>query len=720
MKARYFTLLLLLPVIFANHCKILSSGKYNVILIVPDALRARQLPIHGYSKIKTPNIDALAEESVDFKNCFVKRATTYTSFSNLFSGLLFPRDGLLGGEKTMAEFFREKGYRTMGVVSSSILWSSEYQEKGRVKNQFYRGFDDYFQDASLKKYPYCRKNEPTTKDILNWLETHKKDSQPFFLFAHYMDPHAPYKPSYDGEIEKIDSELGQVIGKLKELNLYENSIIIFTSDHGESLGDPVIDHGSPQGHGWITYNEQHHIPLLIKFPKNRYVKSVTQIVRNMDILPTLLDYLGFSYKQENFDGKSLLPVIKEGKDLELSAFLQSNSNRICPEGQYAIIFSYKDDFFKFIRGGYSKQIRELYNISTDMGERNNLIADSRYNKVLNKAIYLIRDFERKARSQIMLKKNEKTIDNPEEIKRLRALGYLEAGAPSQKTRANQFLMERDLYPIGFLKYHSFIREPMWGRYGALDPYFPVKITSAGQNRLYIIGNRNNELFTYRLNERWPVRVSGIEGVRDFAFDAKGKRLLLLSEEIIRSLDPVTSTIKEFKVQSSDQPGSRRFIYVDDNGNIYLLNLNNVLKLDNKGMVLKRYPFNVESSNLFSVDKKENIYFTEKNKILTYNNQDRFLTSVSVRNGLQDIEISAIFLDEENRIWVLEQNACTIHIFEKGNKITSFSYNNHRMRQRWKPIPTRHLYLNRDKVFITDKWEGIFVYKITLLERRKSG
>lgn len=710
MKLRYIAFLLLLLVVFTHSCKFSSTKKYNIILIIPDALRARQLPYYGYPAIETPMIDAFAKESVRFEQCYVKRANTYSSFSNLFSGLEFPKDGLLAGEKTMAEFFKEEGYRTMGVVSSSILWSSE-QEKGRIKNQFSRGFDDYFQDTSLKKYPYCRKNEPTTKDILDWLEANKKSKTPFFLFAHYMDPHAPYKPSYDGEIEKIDSEFGKVIAKLKELKIYEDSIVIFTSDHGESLGDPVSDHGSPQGHGWIPYNEQHRVPLFIKFPGNKYAESIRQIVRNIDILPTLLDYTGISFEADMFDGKSLCPAIADGEDLKLVSFFHSGSNRVSPESQFAIVFPFKEQLFKFIRGGFSRQIRELYNLSLDPGERNNLVGDARFNKIRDKAVFLIRDYEKRARSQIVNKKKEKVIENPERIEALKALGYIGAGVPSLETRVNRFLMEQDIYPIGALKYHSFIRDPMWGRYGAMDPFFPTKITAAGDDRFYIIGNRDNELYSYKSTERFPERVEEIDGVRDFSFDVKGKRLLLLGKDTIRSLTAAASAGKGFKPDLRKPMSSCHSIYTDNKGNIYLFDKNEVLKLSGRGSVLKRYPLSVDSSNLFAVDKEGNVYAAGKDRISSYDSRGRLLSSFVLSKQAEDVVISAIAVDDKKRTWVLERNSCTVHVFEKGKKMVSFSYNNHRMRRRWKPVPTRHLYVDRDKVFIIDKWEGIFVYKI---------
>ena len=250
----------------------------NIILLVPDALRAKQLPCYGYQKIKTRTIDNLAKNGVIFENCFVKRPGTQVSFSNLFSGSWDVSTGLKKSEETLAQYLKEKGYYTVGFVSSRILWSPEYYEKSFQKNEFNRGFDEYIQDISLKKFPYHRKSKDTTKDILMWLEKNKDKNLPFFLFAHYMDPHSPHKPSYDAQIELIDKEIGKVIKTLKKLSLYDNSLIIFTSDHGESLGDPVADHASPLGHGWFIYLEQVQVPLIIKFPKNKYIKSVSQIV----------------------------------------------------------------------------------------------------------------------------------------------------------------------------------------------------------------------------------------------------------------------------------------------------------------------------------------------------------------------------------------------------------------------------------------------------------
>jgi arylsulfatase A-like enzyme len=125
-----------------------------------------------------------------------------------------------------------------------------------------------------------------------------------------MDPHYPHNPSYDAQIEIIDNELEKIVSKLKQLFLYEKSLIIFTSDHGETLGE----HNTPVGHGWLLYKEEFNVPLIIKFPKNKYQKKIDHIVRNIDKLPTILDYVGTKSKIKK-DGVSLLPMIKKIKIL---------------------------------------------------------------------------------------------------------------------------------------------------------------------------------------------------------------------------------------------------------------------------------------------------------------------------------------------------------------------------------------------------------------------
>jgi len=162
-------ILLILFVSFTFSCQKMSKKKPNIILIIPDALRANQLPCYGYKKIETVTIDDLAKNSVIFQNCFVRTPGTQRSFSDLFTGSWPASSGLKNNEKTLAQYLKEHGYNTVGFISSRVLMAPEYHERTRKRNEFNRGIDEYVQDAMLEKPPYRRNSEDTTADIINWL-----------------------------------------------------------------------------------------------------------------------------------------------------------------------------------------------------------------------------------------------------------------------------------------------------------------------------------------------------------------------------------------------------------------------------------------------------------------------------------------------------------------------------------------------------------------------
>src|SRR5205823_9742971 len=109
----------------------------------------------------------------------------------------------------------------------------------------------------------------------------------FFFFFHIYEPHAPYDPSYDGEIAKSDEIVGRLLARLKSLGIYDRALIIFLSDHGEGLWD----HGEDQ-HGILLYRESLQVPLMIKLPQSeRMSQSISRPVQLADLFPTLLDLM---------------------------------------------------------------------------------------------------------------------------------------------------------------------------------------------------------------------------------------------------------------------------------------------------------------------------------------------------------------------------------------------------------------------------------------------
>lgn len=706
-KLRFLCLIAFIQIIFilVVSCEF-KKLKPNIILIVPDALRAKQLPDYGYKDILTPNIDKLVKDSVTFKRFFVRTPMTTASFSCLFSGLLFPSSGLMEGEKTLAQHLKEGGYRTVGVVSSNVLWSYEF----RGISQFNRGFEEYIQDEQLNRYPFFRENEETTQDVLTVLEKNKEIKKPFFLFVHYMDPHEPYRPSYDKEIEKIDTEIGKITNKLKELELYDNSMIIFTSDHGESLGDTVADHGIPQGHGWSLHTEQIHVPLIIKFPDNQYVQSVDQIVRQIDLMPTILDYVGIEYEKKKSDGKSLLPAVKKNKNLELISLHLGNSHRVSPEGSMAVIFKNNGDFYHFIRGKFSDHNQKLYNITKDPDERHNLIQDEEFSEIKLKSENLLEI----VKSKVQVWREERGIEKSEIIDESRmealvSLGYIAGGAPAPTIWESAFFMQKRIHKVGELKYFCHIRKPKWG-IKRKDKNYPIKIMPLDNKRSYIIANRNKELFKYHFQNGF--KKMGIQNINDMAYNKILRKIYLLKEDGIYSLDPVKRTIREYETEKVRSLWPVHSICIDGNGNFYLFKEQFVVKMDNWKNSGKVYNFKQKNSLVFAVDHQENMYFAEKNTILKYNKQGKKIKSFPITGHLE--EVSSVCIDKNQRLWVLEKSIPHIHIFNlNGEKISSFLYNNYKIAKkgrRWPPVPTHQIYLD-DKLFLIDNWEVILVYSL---------
>lgn len=713
-KLSFIAILLVLSVVLFFPCGCGKKHKKpNIILIVPDALRAKQLTVYGYEGNKTPVIDALAKRSVRFDLAVVKQAGTITSFSCFFSGLLFPSGGLKRGEKTLAEYLTENGYTTAAVVSSRMLWTPEHKAKGGKDCQFNRGFAHYMQDTTLTKPPYHRKNQYTTRDVIQWLENNKSNPQPYFLSVHYMDPHAPYKPDYNGEIRKIDVQVGRILKKLRKLRQFKNSIIIFTSDHGESLGNPVEDHGSPRGHGWFTYLEQIRIPLFIKFPGSKYTRTVKQLVRNYDLMPTILDYLGISYNRKKLAGVSLMPAVQEGRDLELMSYHEGVASRVRPEGSVAVIQRYKGDYFHFIKGMYAGTYRELYNITRDPKENNNLIDLHEYSPLVKKMNYsAIKYAGQKDASQWRIKcKSQPHSLNKSARSALESLGYLVGGAPAPDKTAGTFAMEQQLPGIATLKYSGLIRTNTWGLVLGRDDHFPIKIVTAPKKTGrtgYIIQNIDGSLLVYDTPD---FKALDRKGVTDIAMDSRKQLLFFLEKGNIITMDMVVSKFKAFNAPPSAQP--IRAIYLDKKGYLFLVKAKHLVKLNREGAVTARLDIDVESSSLLAVDTSGRIFTAVGNIVKTYSPEGNFTGDAFALPP--KAVIVAIELDGKGNLWCVERDQMVVHVLPAGSKKPlAFMYNFYQINPKQRknlPIPVKDLHIGGDTLYITDNWEGILTYTI---------
>jgi len=299
----------------------LGSGRGsfpNLILITVDTLRADHMGLYGYSYDTTPHIDAFAKQAVVFEYAYCPIPKTSASFASMMTGL-HPfvhqtnpnRDILNPKYLTLAELLRLRGYTNHAVVDNSNL-SKRYK--------FHQGFDEYIQVWEYKENK-AQSTPFITARGLEFLSENKKS--PFFLWLHYIEPHSPYVPPsefvesrppgrriekvekklilgehknittesregeftalYDGAVKYIDSDFQRLIECIRREGLDRNSIIIFTSDHGEELGEKNVFYG----HGQVTFSASSRVPLIYAAPGLR-PRRVSRPVSIMDIYPTIL------------------------------------------------------------------------------------------------------------------------------------------------------------------------------------------------------------------------------------------------------------------------------------------------------------------------------------------------------------------------------------------------------------------------------------------------
>jgi len=279
------------------------KAKPNVILITIDTVRADHVGCYGATGIQTPTLDSLARDGIVFERAISQVPLTWPSHAAILTGTYPFQNGVqdFTGQpldpkfRTVAEAFKRSDYATGAVVSAFVL------DRGWGLARGFDFYDDAFSAETFQQKDIGlvdRKAGESVTHALNWLK--KTARKPFFLWLHLYDPHSPYDPPepyrtqyrshpYDGEIAYADHELGRLVSWLKRSQLYDRSLIVLLSDHGESLGD----HGENE-HGFFVYNATIHVPLIVKPPAGSGFRSsrVPRPVETIDIAPTLLQSAG--------------------------------------------------------------------------------------------------------------------------------------------------------------------------------------------------------------------------------------------------------------------------------------------------------------------------------------------------------------------------------------------------------------------------------------------
>ena len=236
----------------------------NVLLISIDTCRADHLSCYGYPRQTTPNIDALAAQGALFENTIAPVPITLPAHSSMLTGTIPPYHGVHdNGEYqldqsnvTLAEILKQSGFTTGGIISAFVLDSAFGIDQG------FDTYNDRFEKERRTVGDISERiGAEASRFAITWLQQHKDEK--FFLFLHYFDPHADYLPPepfaskfarnpYAGEIAYTDHCIGLVLNKLKELQLYDSTLIIITGDHGEMRHE----HGEST-HSYFIYQILH-------------------------------------------------------------------------------------------------------------------------------------------------------------------------------------------------------------------------------------------------------------------------------------------------------------------------------------------------------------------------------------------------------------------------------------------------------------------------------
>jgi arylsulfatase A-like enzyme len=418
----------------------------NVIVYLVDTLRADHLGCYGYGRPVSPHIDAFAREAALFRHTVAQSSWTRPSTTTILTGLLprthgvyGHRDSLAPEAVTLAERLRERGYRTAGFVTNP-----------NVARNF--GLDQGFEAYRLLGSRHSAATDVNAR-AAEWLDTVGTKDAPFFLYLHTMEPHAPYAPPppfrqrfapgvrdesltrmkvveglekgeipstpevrqalqdlYDAEIAANDAAFGALIDLLVQRGLWDETVIVFVSDHGEEF----LNHGGWE-HGKTLHTEMLDVPLVVRVPgaQGRIVERQAQ---QADVVPTILDLLGLPVAN-GLEGRSLRSLIlgdgppgTDPPDTVAFSWLEERGLRSAavttPE-------------WRLIEKRFPIPGRLLYDRKADPGERRDLAGEWPVRTGYLRA--RLRDAERFRKGS--LQAGTSTLD-PDVQKQLKALGYM--------------------------------------------------------------------------------------------------------------------------------------------------------------------------------------------------------------------------------------------------------------------------------------------------------
>lgn len=420
-------LLLLTMLVGARSFAATHADKSSVILISVDTLRADHLSLYGYHGLSTPAIDALAKHGSVLTQATTQVPLTLPSHVSLFTSTYPFWNGVEDNGQvlttklpTLATVLKARGYATGAFIGGFAL------DKRFGMN---RGFDVYnspfnvSQQESVAATDLKRPAEEVIHTAETWLDG--EGHRPFFLFLHLYDLHTPYQPhtqvqsaptisGYDQELAYVNSRLQEFFSFLRAKGIFDKALIIFLSDHGESLGE----HGEST-HGYFIYQSTLHVPVIFHWPMDEpgpvgrppLPARIDEPASLIDVAPTIFHFLGISP-----------PLGFQGSSLFRTASADSSETGVYSESLYAHdhygcnpIFSLRSGRYKYIEAPKA----ELYDLDADPGETKNLYATQRT---------VARSLHQKLQALLTLSPDDslpaRDALSPEAAEQLRALGYM--------------------------------------------------------------------------------------------------------------------------------------------------------------------------------------------------------------------------------------------------------------------------------------------------------
>jgi len=418
--------------------------KRNIIIISLDEVRPDHLSCYGYQKINTSAIDQVAKEGVRFETCITSADFTPIAMGSVITGkypnkhgMRDPYSYLIG--PSIATILKKYGYKTAGFVGNGLL---------SKRHGFAEGFD-FFNETSKEtswleiQYPGAKSEEMFyegnywVEEFFKWLKENCQEK--FFIWGHLYETHEGSERSllkkgliqegklsqfgyYDAKIKMADEKLiDRLLETLNELSIADNTTLVVMSDHGTNLGEhpakdiPWRKKGTRYPQHTTMYDHDLRVAMIIKgedLPQGIVIKNM---VRSIDLVPTLLDLTGLSAKEYDFDGQSMLPVIIKNETRG-----EVYSEDLFESRGEGALQSLRTEEYKFIRN-LTLGTEAYFDLLNDPQEQNNIKEKIDSQKIITIRNKLNNFLKTKVISGKEFSQKEKEAIN----KRLRGLGYIE-------------------------------------------------------------------------------------------------------------------------------------------------------------------------------------------------------------------------------------------------------------------------------------------------------